>query len=77
MFYSDRRRKKSKKKKKRRKSNVDEPSKVESSKIEGYIFFDYESMNIDGDHIPNLIIDEKMCFDCIKFENFQTLPFGY
>ena len=52
--------------KKKRKSNVDEPSKVESSKIEGYIFFDYESMNIDGDHIPNLIIAEKMCFDCIN-----------
>ena len=34
---------------------------MESSKIEGY-----ESMNIDGDHIPNLIIAEKMCFDCIN-----------
>ena len=22
----------------------------------GYIFFDYESMNVDGLHIPNLII---------------------
>ena len=23
-------------------------------------------MNIDGDHILNLIIAEKMCFDCIN-----------
>jgi hypothetical protein len=31
----------------------------------GYIFFDYESMNVDGLHIPNLILADKMCFDCI------------
>jgi len=31
----------------------------------GYIFFDYESMNVDGLHIPNLIIADKMCFNCI------------
>ena len=31
----------------------------------GYIFFDYESMNVDGVHIPNLIIADKICFQCI------------
>jgi hypothetical protein len=30
-----------------------------------YIFFDYESMNVDGLHIPSLIIADKMCFECI------------
>jgi len=35
------------------------------NQTKGYIFFDYESMNVDGLHIPNLIIADKMCFDCI------------
>ncbi len=35
------------------------------NQTKGYIFFDYESMNVDGLHIPNLIIADKICFDCI------------
>jgi restriction endonuclease S subunit len=35
------------------------------NQTKGYIFYDYVSMNEDGLHIPNLIIADKMCFDCI------------
>ena len=40
-------------------------------KTEGYIFFDYESMNVDGNHIPNLIIADQMCFNCIDSWNLN------
>ncbi len=35
------------------------------NQTKGYIFLDYESMNVDGLHKPNLIIADKMCFYCI------------
>jgi hypothetical protein len=47
---------------KRKKRTVDGEIK---NQTKCYIFFDYESMNADGLHKPDLIIAEKMCFDCI------------
>jgi hypothetical protein len=32
----------------------------------GCIFFDYECMNTDGDHVPNLIVADKVCVKCLE-----------
>jgi len=31
-----------------------------------YIFFDYECMPLDNKHVPNLIVCEKVCINCIN-----------
>ena len=33
--------------------------------FEGYIFFDYEAMQVNGVHVPNLIIAYKVCKNCV------------
>ena len=52
---------------------------VESEKLKGYIFFDYEACQIDGIHVPNLVIVEKVCFNCINnnqcIKDFQIFKF--
>ena len=49
---------------------------VESEKLKGYIFFDYEACQIDGIHVPNLVIVEKVCFNCINNLNSFWGRFG-
>ena len=34
--------------------------------LNGYIFFDYEAYQVDGVHVANLVIAEKVCNDCIN-----------
>jgi hypothetical protein len=36
-----------------------------TDKFAGYIFFDYECIVGCSDHVPNLIIAEKVCNDCL------------
>ena len=59
----------------KRKSADTENIKTET-KTEGFIFFDFESMNVDGLHVPNLIIAEKICFECIKKWNIFEKTFS-
>jgi hypothetical protein len=35
-------------------------------KFNGYVFFDYECMNQEGLHIPNLIVAQKLCLECLN-----------
>jgi hypothetical protein len=32
----------------------------------GFIFFDYECMVIEGEHVPNLVIADKICTTCLE-----------
>ena len=41
-------------------------TKKPMQKFSGYIFFDYECMNDNGEHIPNLIVADKICVECLK-----------
>ena len=34
-------------------------------KFNGYIFFDYECMTSENSHVPNLIVVDKVCCDCL------------
>ena len=38
--------------------------------LKGYIFYDYEACQIDGIHVPNLVVAEKICFNCININEF-------
>jgi hypothetical protein len=38
-------------------------------KFNGYIFFDYECYTEQGRHIPNLIMAQKVCSDCVDIQN--------
>jgi hypothetical protein len=43
-----------------------ERQQKKEEKFAGYIFFDYESMCVDGEHIPNLIVCDKICCQCLN-----------
>ena len=46
-------------------SQKNKPSKASSKKFNGYIFFDYEAyQSVNGTHIPNLIMAQKVCTTC-------------
>ena len=47
------------------------PAHVIDNSFAGYIFFDYETMNIKGLHEPNLIIADKVCKDCMESYNIR------
>ena len=55
----------------KRKSEQDPNDDKNENKTEGFIFFDFESMNVDGLHVPNLIIADKLCFLCINNWNIK------
>jgi hypothetical protein len=48
--------------------------KTKADQFKGYIFFDYECMNVDGKHIPILVIAEKICLVCLR--EWKTLVNG-
>jgi hypothetical protein len=39
---------------------------VKTNPVHGYVFFDYESMQNTGEHIPNLILAQKACINCME-----------
>ena len=47
-------------------------TKKPMQKFSGYIFFDYECMNDNGEHIPNLIVADKICVECLKTWQVQN-----
>lgn len=51
-----------------------EERKPQVKKFDGFVFFDYECMNVDGFHKPNMIIAQKMCTKCT--EEWKTLECG-
>ena len=58
---------------------IDKKSKF-PKKFNGFIFFDYEAFQTNNVHVPNLIIAQKVCSDCINStircnENCQHVVF--
>jgi hypothetical protein len=47
-----------------KKSNISSNKELFNS----YIFFDYEAMSVNGDHIPNLVVAQKICKNCLQNE---------
>jgi len=62
-------------KNKKRKHDSDDdaltPAHVIENSFAGYIFFDYETINIKGLHEPNLIIADKVCKNCMESYNIR------
>lgn len=40
----------------------------EEKKLDSFIFFDFESMNVNKHHVANLVIAEKVCKNCLDFQ---------
>ena len=45
---------------------VDELYYETTLELNGFIFYDYENMLINGKHVANLIIAEKVCNSCLE-----------
>jgi hypothetical protein len=45
-----------------------------NNKLKGYIFFDYECMNNNGVHEPNLVVVDKVCVECLN--EWKTLKYN-
>jgi hypothetical protein len=42
----------------------------DNDKFNGYIFYDYECTQLNGIHVPNLVIARKVCVSCIERETY-------
>ena len=49
-------------------------NKKNNIKFKGFIFFDYECMNENGVHIPNLVVADKVCIKCL--EGWKSLMYN-
>ena len=55
----------------KRNSEQDSNQDKNEDKTEGFIFFDFESMNVDGLHVPKITIADKLCMNCINIWKIQ------
>jgi hypothetical protein len=42
----------------------------DNDKFNGYFLYDYECTQLNGTHVPNLVIARKVCIKCIEKETY-------